>query len=142
MAKKKPDLNILLRQNVRRLLDERNWSQVELARRMNATPNMLSQLLIGYRNAGFTTTQKLAEAFEVEPHELLREPTSAAFDKVEAWMRDDLAGDDATDEHFSAAITELAGRWLANRRNGFDALASQNLDELKRIVGAMEAVLS
>lgn len=60
-------------ENVRWYLDRYEWSQNDLAARMGVTKGYVSALLRGHVQPGLRTLQKVADALEVDPNELLRE---------------------------------------------------------------------
>lgn len=67
------ELLAVLAQNVRKLLEKKNWSQSDLARQALISQPYVSQ--IAYQNAGnpsINTLVLLANAFEVEPYELIK----------------------------------------------------------------------
>jgi transcriptional regulator with XRE-family HTH domain len=59
--------------NVRWYLACYNWSQNDLAEQMGCTKGYVSALLGGHAQPGLHTLQKVADALEVDPSELLRE---------------------------------------------------------------------
>ena len=59
--------------NVRWYLARYEWSQNDLAERMGCTKGYVSALLRGHVQPGLRTLQKVADALEVDPSELLRE---------------------------------------------------------------------
>lgn len=66
------------RQRVRAELESRGWSQGELARRMNVSPQFVSQYLNGQRSPGLDLVQRFSETFDLnDPIELL-EPSVVA----------------------------------------------------------------
>ena len=58
--------------NVRELMDERGWSQADLAKKLGVTPGFVSQLLSGHRHPGLDSLENLAKAFRVDASELLK----------------------------------------------------------------------
>lgn len=64
----------VFRSNVRRLMAEREWSQLEFAKRLGVSQPYASQLMSGVRDPGLSTIDKVAAIFGVQPDELLREP--------------------------------------------------------------------
>lgn len=56
---------------VEQKMNERRWSQADLAREANMTTSMVSNLLNGKRKVGISTANSLARAFQVPPTEVL-----------------------------------------------------------------------
>jgi len=65
------DLQTNFLSNLRRELHNRNWSQSDLAKRMDVNPSHISQLFSGYRKAGLKTIEMTAEALGINALELL-----------------------------------------------------------------------
>lgn len=60
---------------VREQLELRGMSQAELARRMSASPQFVSQYLAGHSCPGLEVVQRFADALEIsDPVDLLKEP--------------------------------------------------------------------
>ena len=60
-------------ENVRSGMEERDWSQDDLAAKMRVTKGYVSNLLNGRAQPGLHTLEKVAKAFRVDPSELLSE---------------------------------------------------------------------
>ena len=58
--------------NVRELLEERGWSQAELAAKIGVVPNYISQLLNGHRHPGLDSLERISKAFKIEAGDLLK----------------------------------------------------------------------
>jgi transcriptional regulator with XRE-family HTH domain len=61
----------LLAANVRRLLDEKGWSQLKLADECGIRPPAINAMMKGKHPPAAKTLQKIADAFGIEPYELL-----------------------------------------------------------------------
>jgi transcriptional regulator with XRE-family HTH domain len=72
-----PTLNKTLAANVRRLMEQRQWNQVRLARatRGEITQKTVSNVLAGLP-CGMAIVEAIAKALDVEPWQLLVEPDS------------------------------------------------------------------
>ncbi len=60
--------------NVVRILNDRNWSQRELARRTNETPMAISRICRGRYLPNAAIVARIAEAFDVSVDRLMNEP--------------------------------------------------------------------
>jgi len=58
---------------VRERLSELEWSQTDLANAMGVKKQYVSHLLTGFRNPGFDSLEKAAEALGVDPKDLISE---------------------------------------------------------------------
>lgn len=65
------DIRTRLGQNIRRLREERGWSQEEYADRAGIHRTYVSDIERGRRNPTVTVVEKLARPFEVQPGQLL-----------------------------------------------------------------------
>jgi transcriptional regulator with XRE-family HTH domain len=65
------DIRVRLGQNVRRLREEKGWSQEEYADRAGIHRTYVSDIERGRRNPTVTVVEKLAKALEVEAGRLL-----------------------------------------------------------------------
>lgn len=86
METKKPVLNSYL---IRRLADERGWTQETLAEKVGRHPSAIGKLLKLADGGRFSRAQTrlvplLAEAFGVEPRELFMRPSKAASEPAES----------------------------------------------------------
>jgi transcriptional regulator with XRE-family HTH domain len=66
-----------VRLNLRRLMDQRGWNQVELARRSGVSQTMIGKVLRGESVPTVDTVEALANAFKLEALEFMREPGTA-----------------------------------------------------------------
>ncbi|HEY2056424.1 MAG TPA: helix-turn-helix transcriptional regulator [Solirubrobacterales bacterium] len=71
-SKAKLDLDRVPAANIRRLRDDRLWTQEELARRAGLDRTEVQKIETGNRNPGVEVLLKLAGALEVTPDEILR----------------------------------------------------------------------
>jgi transcriptional regulator with XRE-family HTH domain len=71
-SKTKLDLDRVPAANVRRLRDDKLWTQEELARRAGLDRTEVQKIETGKRNPGVEVILKLAGAFGVGPDEVLR----------------------------------------------------------------------
>ena len=60
------------RQNVRDILQRKNWTQNDLADELGTTPGFISQLLIGHRDPGLPLIGRLADALDVNITQLVK----------------------------------------------------------------------
>ena len=65
------DIRARLGRNVRRLREERGWSQEDYADRAGIHRTYVSDIERGRRNPTVTVVEKLAQPLEVEPGQLL-----------------------------------------------------------------------
>lgn len=65
------DLQTSFVSNLRRELQDRGWSQSDLAKLMDVNPSHISQLFSGYRKPGLKTIEMTAEALGINALELL-----------------------------------------------------------------------
>ena len=65
-------------ENVRDLLEEREWTQADLAHKINKHPSYVSQLLSGYRHPGLDSLELIAKAFKIEAGDLLKKISARA----------------------------------------------------------------
>lgn len=62
--------------NLRRLRNERGWSQEELAHRVHLSREYISQLEAAKKAASITVIENAAKAFGIEPFQMLVSPRS------------------------------------------------------------------
>ncbi|MDR1323191.1 MAG: helix-turn-helix domain-containing protein [Candidatus Margulisbacteria bacterium] len=73
---KEQDLFKILGQNIKICRSRYNWSQAELAEKVNISINFLSELELGKKWASPTTMLKFAGIFGLEVYELLKPVTA------------------------------------------------------------------
>ena len=73
------DLRKIFMDNLRLRLDEKGWSQRELARRLGVSSAAVSHLFTGNRQPGLSTIESIARVLDVSPLELLIPRDFAAY---------------------------------------------------------------
>jgi ribosome-binding protein aMBF1 (putative translation factor) len=80
-------MNVVLHQRftakLRQALDDRGWSQSELARRLNIDQSVVNRYLNGRICPGLDLVEKFASALGVEPHNLLDDRPLLLLELVE-----------------------------------------------------------
>lgn len=66
------ELKVILRINIRRYRDYRNWTQVQLAEKLEISVNFLSDIENGKKWISPATMVKFASVFNIEPYELFK----------------------------------------------------------------------
>ena len=67
---------------VREAMDERGWSQSELARRMESDPQFIYRYLSGRTSPGLDIIERFAAALEVDPGVLIGEQELATHEQA------------------------------------------------------------
>lgn len=65
----------LFRRNLQAALDARQWTQANLAERMDCTQPYISQVLLGKRDVTLGVLVKFADALNVSVPELFKDPS-------------------------------------------------------------------
>jgi transcriptional regulator with XRE-family HTH domain len=75
--------SIEFREWLRKELNERGWSQSELARRGNVTPGAISAILTGNSNPGPKSCMAIARAFNIPPENIMRKAGLEVTPKIQ-----------------------------------------------------------
>jgi transcriptional regulator with XRE-family HTH domain len=78
------DLGDVFRERVRYELMARSWTQVDLAQHSGLSRAQVWQWVHGLRTPGFRSLQRIADALNCEPAQLLK-PIGRGLEKIEEW---------------------------------------------------------
>jgi len=71
-------LQQIFSENVRELMAERGWTQLDLAEKLGVTQSYVSQILRGHRRPGLDSLELFAKAFRIKPSELIEKLSKTA----------------------------------------------------------------
>jgi transcriptional regulator with XRE-family HTH domain len=83
----KEALRQALAASVGRLMDEREWTQPELAKEADIAQSHVSRILSGEQSIGLDVIAAVADAFDVEPWELLMDEEATRRSVLERILR-------------------------------------------------------
>lgn len=140
--KRKPvdALTLVVRANVQRLLVERQWDDVQLARRSGLTQPHVSMLLSGERGFPLPTIHKIASGFDIDPSDLLRHASAISSSPVPDFRQSSLQAQPNVSEDARHLSNEEGGGSNGSDRSG--QVASWLEARLDRVVTQVEARLT